>query len=179
MLKRRVIRNTRKEVISFGLALLFILVVFFAVLNYFTSNTFRSNSEAVQGPLRFSLSMPQTTYPQGQAVPLQLTVTNISNADVVLRFDQDLEYDFVVKREVNLILATVPFDVWKYSPGHPGGEHPHQRLLRPGATLAYSAEWPQVDAEGKLVPQGRYVITGIINLTGAQRETLEIRGGTQ
>jgi hypothetical protein len=179
MLKRRVVRNPKKEAMTFGLILLAVIAIFFAVLNFVTAKRFHSSAEVVAGPLRFNLQMPKTNYAEGEDIPIKLTVSNISNSDVVLRFDEDLEYDFMVKRDVNLIFATVPFDVWKYSASHPGGKKPHQRTLKPGQSITYEGVWPQVNAENEKVGAGRYVITGMINLAGKEKTTLEIRGGTQ
>lgn len=178
MLKRRVVRNPKKEALTFGLILLAVIAIFFAVLNYVTAKRFSSSDEVTAGPLKFNLQMPRVNYAEGESVPLKLTVTNVGKDSVSLKFDHDLEYDFIVKRDVNLIFATVPFDVWRYSASHPGGLKSHTQVLKPGATLVYDAMWPQTNAEGEKVGSGRYVITGVINLAG-EKKILEIRGGTQ
>lgn len=177
MLKRRTVRNPRKEALAFTVIVLVAIALFFAVLNYKTSRHFQSSAEITQGPLHFSLLMPKVNFVEGESVPLKLTVQNIGTEDVTLKFDQELEFDFVVKRDVNLIFATVPFDVWKYSASHPGAQTPHQRVLKPGEKTVFEASWPQVDSRSEPVGSGRYVIGGAINLSGEKRQTLEVRGG--
>lgn len=178
MLKRRTVRDPKKEAITFGVLLLVAIGLFFAVLNYRTRQRYSASAETVSGSLHYSLGMPATSYAEGQPIPIQLTVQNISNQSVVLKFDQELEFDVIVKHDMNLLFATVPFDVWKYSASHPGAvSKPHERVLKPGTTLTYKIEWPQVDASNQKVAEGRYIIVGVLNQAGS-KTLLELSGGT-
>jgi hypothetical protein len=180
MLRRRVVRDPKKEIASFAITLVIIFALFFAVLNYLVALEHPPTSSASlrSFPLEYFLWMPQTNYREGQAVPLNLSVTNVSSKDVVLRFEQDLEFDFVVQRELNMIFVSVPLDVWRYSASHPPGKEVHQRILKPKQSLTYQAEWPQVNAKGEKVGTGRYLIMGMV-LAGKERQVLQIRGRTQ
>lgn len=178
MLKRRVVRDPKKEAITFGLILLVAVGIFFAVLNYRTRHSYQASTETVAGTLHYSLHMPATSFAEGQDIPIQLTVRNIGNEPVVLKFDQELEFDVIVKRDVNMLFATVPFDVWKYSASHPGAANkPHERVLKPGGTLTYNVAWPQVDANNEKVAEGRYTIVGVLNQAGS-KTLLQLSGGT-
>ncbi|NDD27927.1 MAG: hypothetical protein EB084_06650 [Proteobacteria bacterium] len=176
MLKRRVVRDPKKEAITFGAILLAAVAVFFIVLNRYTARSLHAEAEGVFGNIHCSLSMPNTTFGPGKPVPVKLTVKNISQEVTKLTFDSTLEFDVIVKRDVNLWLATVPFKVWQYSASHPGGAERHTRELKPGETISYSVEWPQVNAQNEPVEEGRYIIEGALNVTGA-RHLLELSGG--
>lgn len=176
MLKRRVIRDPKKEALTFGGLLLAAVAIFFAVLNYKTQQRLSTSAETTEGPLQYSLTMPSETFAPGAPIPIRLQVRNVGRDIVLLKFDQELEFDVVVKRDVNLIFATVPFDVWRYSAAHPGGPKAHDRQIKPGGTLEYKIEWPQVDFSNEQVSEGRYVIVGVLNRAGGKK-VMELRGG--
>jgi len=180
VLRKRVVRNPKKEIIAFAITVVVIIAVFFAVLNYFISlqHPPTSAAELTVGPLQFSLVMPQTQYVEGAPIPLKLSVKNTGNRDVTLQFDEDIEYDFVVQKDLNLIFSSVPLDIWKYSSTHPSPIRPHTRVLKPQASLTYKTNWEQIDSNGEPVSPGRYLITGVVNLRG-ERQTLQIRGNTE
>ena len=178
MLKKRVVRDPRRETITFVLALVVIAIVFLAVMNWLVALFYPpvSSTEMQAGPLQFSLRMPKTNYREGEPVPLELTMTNTSKEAVTLRFDQGNEYDFVVQKDLNLIVLTVPMLVWTWSGSHASSQAAHRKVLDPGKSMVYKAEWPQVDSRGDAAGPGRYVILGTVNLAGKDRQTLKLRG---
>ncbi len=180
MLRRRVIRNPKKEIATFTITLVVIVAVFFAVLNYFLSlqHPPTSSVELTVENLRFSLEMPQTLYHEGQPVPLKLSVKNIGTKDVTLKYSQALEYDFVVQKDLNLIFSSVPLDIWRFSTTHPVPGGPHDRVLKPQQSRSYETKWTQVNARGESVGTGRYLITGMVNLAEGPR-VLHLRGTTE
>src|SRR5687768_5040554 len=150
MLRRRVVRNPRKELATFAITVVVIVAVFFAVLNYFLSlqHPPTSATELTVGQVRYSLEMPRTQYAEGDAIPLKMTLKNIGTEPVKLKFDHDLEFDFIVQKELNLVFASVPLEIWKLSSTRPPGQDPHERVLKPGESRSYDGKWSQVNAQG-------------------------------
>ena len=178
MLKKRVVRDPKRETITFVLAVLVIIIVFLAVMNWLVVlfHPPVSSTEMQAGPLQFSLRMPKTSYREGEPVPLELTMTNTSKEAVVLRFDEGNEFDFVVQRDWNLVVLTIPMMVWTWSGSHPSAQPAHRKALEAGKSMVYRAEWPQVDSRGDAAGPGRYTILGVVNLAGKDRQTLKLRG---
>lgn len=181
LLRKRIVRNPKREIVLFSIALVVIGVAFFAVLNYFVSlqHPPTSSAELTVGPLQYSLVMPRTRYSEGSPIPLKMSIRNVTPRNVTLSFDQDLEFDFIVQKDVNLIFARVPLDIWRYSVKH-GSEHkPHERVLKPGQARTFEATWEQTSSKGEPVGPGRYLITGVVNMAGGEHQSLQIRGNTE
>jgi hypothetical protein len=180
LLKRRAVRDPKKENVTFIGAVVVIIAVFFAVMNLLmmTLHPPRKSEVLQAGALQFSLGMPKLNYREGEPVALEMTVTNTSTEAVTLHFEQEREYDFAVERDLNLFFLTVPMSVWSYSASHPTAHVPHQRVLNPRQRLIYRSEWPQINSQGDAVGSGRYVIFGTVNLAGKDKQTLKLRGHT-
>lgn len=178
MLKRRVEHDPKRETMTLVIMIGIIVLVALAVMNWLVRwlHPPVSSTEMQSGPLQFSLKMPKVSFREGEPVPLELTVRNTSSESVTLRFDAGSEYDFVVQKDLNLLVLTVPMLVWTWSASHPSGQGVHRRALGPGSAVTFRAEWPQVDSHGDAVGTGQYTILGTVNLAGKERQTLKIRG---
>ncbi|MCD6310388.1 MAG: hypothetical protein J7M18_06705, partial [Candidatus Eremiobacteraeota bacterium] len=54
----------------------------------------------------------------------------------------------------------------------------HTVVLHPGKARVYYTTWDQTDFKGRPVKCGRYVITGIVNISGA-KAIIKVRGETK
>ncbi len=127
--------------------------------------------------LQFKLQMNKTRYLKGEPVDVQLVVTNVSGSPIALVFDFNLEFDFLVQREVNLLFVKVPMNVWRYSSQKVPIASPHTVVLEPGQDRVFKGTWDQRDFRGRIVSSGRYIITGFLKAKD-RSESLQIRGET-
>jgi Intracellular proteinase inhibitor len=177
LLRRRVIINKKKQLLTFAVTLVVIVGAFFAILNHFVAlqQPPTSSAEHTVGPLRYSLDMPRSDFRENEDVVVRLTVKNTGASDIKLVFTHELEFDLIVQKEVNLIFATVPLDLWIYSSCHQNLPKAHVVTLRSRESKSYEARWPQVNSKGDKVSPGRYTLTGILDLDG-HRQALTLRG---
>ena len=127
--------------------------------------------------LFFSLEMPKKKYARGEGIEVTLKVQNVSTQEITLEFETEQHFDFLVQREMNLLFAEVPMNVWRLSSArHPS---PQKEIVKvaPGQELTFTDQWNQKDYNQKLVRPGRYVITGFLVAKG-RNETLQLRSKT-
>ncbi|MEW6279584.1 MAG: BsuPI-related putative proteinase inhibitor [Candidatus Eremiobacterota bacterium] len=128
--------------------------------------------------LYYKLQIDRATFSRGEPIRVQLSVKNISDKPVTLKFDTTLEFDFVIQRELNMLFVDVPLDVWKYSAKSVPAPRPHVVTIPPGQEKVFTAMWDQRDSSGNPVKPGRYIITGTLNAVD-RMESLRVRGETQ
>jgi hypothetical protein len=176
-IKRHIKRDPRKETITFAIVLVIALGLFIYAINYFLSQQSQLSKESTYKTkdLLFTIRMKETSYSVGQPIDLTMEVRNISNDPVVMKFDNNLECDFFVQKEVNLLFAKVPMGVWRYSASIGMKPQRHSITLQPQETKLYNAKWDQKDFNGRQVKPGNYIIAGAINIAG-QNTQLEMRG---
>ena len=119
--------------------------------------------------------MDRTDYETGEPIPVKLSVANISPKPVVLSFQKNLEFELIVRREVDLVVAQVPRIVWKLSENYPVLKDFHTLRIDAGKTLEFEAVWDQKNRQNEAVKSGRYQIIGRL-LADNHSESLLIRG---
>ncbi len=183
-LKRRKPRreiDPKKAAALFAVLLVACIVAFFVVINYVVeqdqSKLNRSANLESQG-LYFTLEMDKKTYALGEDVQVNLSVRNITSKPITLRFQENLEFDFLVQKEMNLLFAEIPMNVWRYSNSQVPHQEPHTIAIPSGKVRKFSGVWNQTDAKGRTVKPGQYVITGYLRASN-RHETLQLRGATK
>ncbi|MGE0488428.1 MAG: BsuPI-related putative proteinase inhibitor [Vulcanimicrobiota bacterium] len=183
-LKRRAPKrevDPKKAALAFGSLLILCIATFFVVINYVVeqdqSKLNRTADLESQG-LYFTLEMDKSRYKLGEPIDVKLSVRNITSSPITLKFDQDQEFDFLVQKEMNLLFAQVPMNVWRFSNKQIPHEDPHSITIPPGKVRVFSGTWEQEDAKGKTVRPGQYVITGYLRAEN-RNETLQLRGATK
>lgn len=178
MLRRRVIVNKKKQLITFAVTLVVIVAAFFAILNYFVhlQQPPTSSAEHTVGTLRYSLDMPRANF-GSEDVVVRLSVKNTGDRDVKMVFTNELEFDLIVQKEINLVFVTIPLDIWIYSSCHQNLPKPHVLTLKSQETKTYEASWPQVNSKGDKVSPGRYILTGVLDVEH-HRQALVLRGAS-
>jgi len=176
-IKRKITVDPRKGVALFLALLLFALVGFFFVIQYFIDKNQQeiSSAELQDGDLSLKLSMDKQVYGAGEKVRLRLVLTNTGAQPVILKFNTNVEYDFLVQRETSFLVARVPQYVWKYSASTVEEAENHKLVLKPGQIKVYSATWNQQTYSGEPANPGRYSITGYLNTAG-RRHVLTLLG---
>lgn len=155
---------------------MFMLVVRFTITREQEQLNRTANLES-EG-LYFSLEMNKDRYSRGEDIEVTLKVKNISTEPVVLDFETEQEFDFLVQREMNLLFANVPMNVWRLSSARHPSSDAHTITIAPGKEKSFSDKWDQTDYNSRLVKPGRYVITGFLMAKNRQ-ETLQLRGKTK
>jgi hypothetical protein len=95
----------------FGLALAAVLVLFVLGVKWFAENrsgALNSTAALESGGLYLKLSMAKASYGTSEPIDVVLQVKNISDKDAVLNFDNDLEFDFTVQSEMDLLFTQIP-----------------------------------------------------------------------
>lgn len=140
--------------------------------------TLSSSSDLTTRGLYYQLKMEKTDYNVGEPIGVQLSVTNVTSAPIVLEFKKNLEFDLTVRKEVDLIFAQVPKTVWKLSESQMVYKDTHVLRVDAGKTLTFKGLWDQKDRDENPVKPGRYQIIG--NLLAENRsEALQLRGQTK
>lgn len=128
--------------------------------------------------LYYQLKMERTNYRLGEPIKVQLSITNVSSAPIALKFPKNLEFEITVRKEVDLLFAQVPKEIWKLSENQMVYPDAHDSIVDPGKTLNFHGVWDQKDREGKPVKPGNYQLIG--NLLADDRpESLALRGKTE
>jgi hypothetical protein len=166
------------EVFPFLIIALLLLFVFIICLRYLISLRLKSEASLDLKGIRYTLKMKKTVFQVGEDIALKLEIKNTTSRKLVLNFNNNLEYDFIVQRDISWGVLNIPLDIWKYSANVVVKPHPHSLCLLPQEKKVYCAVWNQMDHNGKLVKPGRYVITGIVTAEGIKAE-LQIRGRTR
>lgn len=176
-IKRRIRRNIKREITTFVIVLVIIIAIFLLTVYYFARQKMPLSRSAHRktDKLLYTMKMEKTRYSVGEPIQLIMEVRNISNKPVMLKFDKDLEYDFVVEKEWDLGFVKIPFNVWRYSASQGARDEAHTVALQPQEVITYRATWNQEDYRGKQVKKGTYVIKGTIN-TADETTELQMRG---
>lgn len=125
--------------------------------------------------LLFTMRMQDTRYSIGEPIHLLLEVRNISPKPIMLKFNESLEYDFLVQKEVNLLFVRIPMSVWRFSAAQAVSKKKHTITLQPQEVKVFKAVWHQKDFRNRQVGTGLYIIKGTINIAGKNTE-LQMRG---
>lgn len=99
---------------------------------------------------RLTLSTDRTSYPRGTPVTMKLTKTNICRRTQTLTYLTGQRYEFEIRQNNRLI--------WRWSDGRAFSQAVQRIHVRPGETLTFTEQWPQVDSAGRQVEPGRYRI---------------------
>lgn len=185
-LKRRVASDEpepQSQAKFFVVCLVAVVILFLLALKFFVwrkQANLNTTANLQSKGLFYKLEMPRTSYAKGEPIDIQLSVRNITSKPISLTFDQDLEFDFLVQSEVNLLFVQVPQDVWRLSadPEHLPKRKPHVITIPPGKEKIFRSTWTQEDYKGKAVEPGRYIISGQLNAKDRQ-EQLQLRGETK
>ena len=97
---------------------------------------------------RLTLSTDRTSYPRGTPVTMKLTKTNICRRTQTLTYLTGQRYEFEIRQDNRLI--------WRWSDGRAFSQAVQRIHARPGETLVFTEQWPQVDSAGRRVEPGRY-----------------------
>lgn len=97
---------------------------------------------------RLTLSTDRTSYPRGTPVTMKLTKTNTCRRTQTLTYLTGQRYEFEIRQDNRLI--------WRWSDGRAFSQAVQRIHARPGETLVFTEQWPQVDSAGRRVEPGRY-----------------------
>ena len=115
-----------------------------------------SSHEFLPKKIAFSIKIPQhTSY--GEAVPMTLTLENISNEPLGFHLAGGMPEEFVVANSVGE-------SVWHWGCGKGEIRPIRFRALEPGEKLIYTGEWEQVNHMGEPVAPGDYLIYGTLHI---------------
>ncbi len=170
-------RVTKKGLFLFVGLVLFSLVAFVAAIRMgveYRNSELASSSDLRTKGLYYQLKMERTNYRQGEPIEIQLSVTNITSEPIDLLFERSLEFNLVVRKEVDLLFAQIPKTVWSLSDTQMVVADPHTRTLKAGETVTFSGTWNQKDRDDKLVQPGQYQIIGSL-LAKGRPESLQLR----
>ncbi|MBS2038368.1 hypothetical protein JST97_25520 [bacterium] len=175
--------SPQQQMVRFGLALLAVLVLFVLGVKWFAENrqgALNSSADLESHGLYLKLSMAKSAYGTSEPIDVVLQVKNISDKDTVLNFDTDLEFDFTVQSEMDLLFTQIPQNIWQYSsePEHIPKAKAHSITIAPGKEHVFKGRWNQQMFSGAKVKPGRYIITGYLKSTN-HSERLTLRGQTQ
>ncbi|HXE73347.1 MAG TPA: BsuPI-related putative proteinase inhibitor [Candidatus Nitrosotenuis sp.] len=178
-LRRRTLRDRPQDVRLFVVLLAVLFVGFLLVLRYLVSSSSSLQQQATYQTedLIYNLTMPKTDYDRGEPIALNLTVANRSGRPLELVFDNELEVEFVVQRELNLFFVRIPLEVWRYSATRVNRPQRHNVVIMPHDKKVFRAVWDQKDARGRQVGPGNYRILGYVTSRGERHELL-LRGET-
>lgn len=184
--KVRLKKKSQPETVSRKGVIVFVCLLVLAVVGFVVGvrlgvakkdSNLTSSSDLTTKGLYYQLKMEKTDYDIGEAIGVQLSVTNVTSTPIVLNFQKNLEFDLTVRKEVDLLFAQVPKTVWRLSEKQMVYKDNHVLRVDAGKTLTFKGTWDQTDREGKAVQPGRYQIIG--NLLADNRdESLQIRGQT-
>ena len=165
-----------------GLAIVALLVLFVVGVKWYAerkSGVLVNNAELDSRGLYLKLSMKKASYNAGEPIDIQLLVRNISDKDVPLHFDTNVEFDFTVQSELDLLFTQVPRSIWQHSSAPPNVPKPqvHTIHIAPGKEKVFRASWKQQTFGEAQVKPGRYIITGYLKSSN-HAETLQLRGET-
>lgn len=172
--------TTFRQKATFAAVLILLLIGFMVGVRFFAAQKDLSLTANVKSEgLFLQLSMPKTNYDPGEPINIQLLAKNISEKEVTLEFETDVEFDFIVQSEMDLMFAQVPTNVWQFSsdPEHLPHPKPHVVKIPPGKEKIFTATWNQKNFKGERVKPGRYIITGFLKAKNRD-DKLQLRGET-
>ncbi|HHT70827.1 MAG TPA: LysM peptidoglycan-binding domain-containing protein [Firmicutes bacterium] len=97
---------------------------------------------------RLTLSTDRTSYTRGTPVTMKLTKTNTCRRTQTLTYLTGQRYEFEIRQDNRLI--------WRWSDGRAFSQAVQRIHARPGETMIFTEQWPQVDSAGRRVEPGRY-----------------------
>jgi hypothetical protein len=158
------------------LLLAFVVGVRFAAQRLSLTNQAVARSDG----LYYSLSMKKKIYRPGERIEIQLLVSNVSSESIKLHFENSVEYDILIQKDEDILIAKVPQTVWQFSrnSGVINVFKPHTIEILAGQTHKFTAVWPQKDYANNEVSPGRYDIVGTL-LAKDRNEQLKLRGSTK
>lgn len=121
----------------------------------------RQDQKVIKG-LKVKLVVPKKNYSLGQAVPLILTVKNISGRKKTFTFSSAQNYDFLVRSAGGKL-------IWQWSKDKFFAQVLQDVTLEPKEGLRFEEEWSQKDQSGNLVKKGRYRIMGTLKAQDYQK----------
>jgi len=95
----------------------------------------------------------QVEFAAGQPVPMTFVYTNCGSQPVRLEFRDGQRYEFTVHTAAGQ-------EVWRWSADRVFTQALGEEAVEPGATVAYTEVWEQVDGNGQQVPAATYHIQG-------------------
>ena len=108
----------------------------------------------VQGNLRLTMEVGQTTYRAGETVPMTFTVENTGVIAETLAFSSGQQYDFRVTVNGQ--------EVWRWSAGRVFIQMLTSFTLAPQEKKTFTAAWPQRDNQGGQVKPGEYALEAFL-----------------
>jgi len=176
-IKRRVKSEPQKQIATFLILLVVIVVIFFAALAYFLNKgtPLSSSAYSSKSSLLYSMRMNKTHYGVGEPIEFIMEVRNVGYKPVMMKFDESLEYDFLVQKQKNLLFVQVPMDVWRFSANQAVHSRKRTITIQPQEVRIYKGVWEQIDSANRQVGTGNYSIKGFINTSGKGTE-LQLRG---
>ena len=122
-------------------------------------------TRSVYGSLEFTLTVPKTVYKSGEVIAMDFTITNTSNAPVVILPDiagHGNYYEFVTRNSQQLYSS-------RFSAG--GDSLGLPQTLAPREVLAYKVGWAQNNDRNQQVEPGKYLFYARLDAAGidAQR----------
>ena len=171
-----------RQILTFGLILLILFVGFVFAVRYVVAKrqSLNSSIDTQSEGLYLKLSMKKTSFTPGEPIDLDLLARNLTEKEIKLEFDTDIEFDLVVQAEMDILVAQVPQNIWQYSSdtSHLPKAKPHSVIIPPGQEMGFRARWNQRNFKGQQVKAGRYIITGFL-LAKNRNERLQLRGETK
>lgn len=108
----------------------------------------------VQGNLRLTIEVGQTTYRVGESVVMTFTVENTGVIAETLAFSSGQQYDFRITLNGQ--------EVWRWSAGRVFIQMLTSLTLKPGEKKTFTAAWPQRDNQGGQVKAGEYAVEAFL-----------------
>lgn len=170
----------RKGVWLFATLVILAIIAFFVVVRVMVARDqakLNRTAGLESKGLYFTLEMARSQFAVGEPIDVTMSVRNVTSQPITLKFEVDQEFDFLVQKEMNLLFAQVPMNVWRFSSEEVPKPDPHTITIAPGKVKTFSATWSQKDFKGETVKPGRYIITGYLNALD-RKETLQLRGKT-
>lgn len=172
----------KRPLIKFAVFLAFILLAFVIFMNILAIrlNPLTSSNSVLstKQDLEITVSTDKTTYKRSESMLLQLSVTNRTGKTVFLEFPSSQQYNFIVKREFDLMFFKSYLEIWQSSYKNIVKGVPSKLAIPPHNTKLFKDIWKLEDARGSNVPPGRYVIFGVLPATGGYKTELRLRTQT-
>ena len=114
--------------------------------------------------VRLTLDVGKERFRTGETVPLQLTVTNVGDGRLNLRFRNGQRYEFQVRRGNTVI--------WNWSHGRLFTQALSSHALGPEEEVVFNADWTQRSNVGRAVTSGLYTVRGILTAGNGDQELM-------
>ena len=171
-----------RQFVTFGIVLVLLIIGFIFAIRYVVAKrqVLTASTDIQSQGLYLKLSMKKTSYAPGETIDIDLTARNLTDKEIKLEFDTDIEFDLIVQSEMDLLFAQVPQNIWQYSSDteHIPKSKPHNVAIPAGLEMSFRARWGQRNFKNEMVKPGRYTITGYL-LAKNRTERLQLRGETK